>query len=231
MENFSVSVPCFLILLRRILDLPLQRSYFWRYSFGLTFVTARGFSLFFPFQTKTVFIRFASCQVYSAALISCTLKYLHGFPNEGNGRGAALAGYFNSYFPVLFAVAFQTLSLQSFYLFLWLFDAALKFFFFLIVYNFLVSGQVAHVLYKCKSNLLDSSDHHVKSIQIQTFFWSVFSQRQSKYGKIRTRETPYLDTFRSVDQNGTRTRTILIRKRRLSRLAIRKFVCSKWQTR
>ena len=52
MENFSVSVPCFLILLRRILDLPLQRSYFWRYSFGLTFVTARGFSLFFSLLDK-----------------------------------------------------------------------------------------------------------------------------------------------------------------------------------
>ena len=51
----------------------------------------------------------------------------------------------------------------------------------------------------------------VKSVQIRSFFWSVFSRIwteyveyfvnlgiQSKYGKIRTRKTPYLDIFLAV---------------------------------
>ena len=38
----------------------------------------------------------------------------------------------------------------------------------------------------------------MKSVQILSFFWSVFSRIQSKYWKIRTRKTPYLDTFHEV---------------------------------
>ena len=42
-------------------------------------------------------------------------------------------------------------------------------------------------------------DHCVKSIQIQSFFWSVFPRIRNDYGKIRTGKTPYLDTFQTVD--------------------------------
>ena len=35
-------------------------------------------------------------------------------------------------------------------------------------------------------------------VQIRSFFWSVFSRIQSEYGKMRTRKTPYLDTFHVV---------------------------------
>ena len=37
--------------------------------------------------------------------------------------------------------------------------------------------------------------HCVKSIQIRSFFWSLFPCIRTKYRKIRTRKTPYLDTF------------------------------------
>ena len=53
--------------------------------------------------------------------------------------------------------------------------------------------------------------HCVGSAQIRSFFWSIFSrirteygeirrdiQYSVRYGKIRTRETPYLDTFHAV---------------------------------
>ena len=51
--------------------------------------------------------------------------------------------------------------------------------------------------------------HCLKSVQIRSFFWSVFSRIrieryfvslciQFEYGKIRTRKTPYLDTFHAV---------------------------------
>ena len=51
------------------------------------------------------------------------------------------------------------------------------------------------------------SQHCVKSVQIRSFFWSVFpvfglnTERfriHSEYGKIRTRKTSYLDTFHTV---------------------------------
>ena len=37
--------------------------------------------------------------------------------------------------------------------------------------------------------------HCVKSVQIQSFFWSVFSPNTGKYGPEKT---PYLDTFHAV---------------------------------
>ena len=40
--------------------------------------------------------------------------------------------------------------------------------------------------------------HCVKSVQIRSFFWSVFPYIQCEYRKIRTRKTPYLDTFHAV---------------------------------
>ena len=49
--------------------------------------------------------------------------------------------------------------------------------------------------------------HYLKSVQIRSFFWSVFSHIRteyvnlrilSEYGKKRTRKTPYLHTFHAV---------------------------------
>ena len=40
--------------------------------------------------------------------------------------------------------------------------------------------------------------HCGKSVQIRSFFWSVFFRIQSECGKIRTRKIPYLDTFHIV---------------------------------
>ena len=38
--------------------------------------------------------------------------------------------------------------------------------------------------------------HCVKSVQIRSFFWSVFSPNAGKYG---SEKTPYLDTFHTVN--------------------------------
>ena len=55
--------------------------------------------------------------------------------------------------------------------------------------------------------------HYVKSVKIRSFSWFVFSyirlntemyvnlRIQSEYRKIRTRKTPYLDTFQAVGKN------------------------------
>ena len=40
--------------------------------------------------------------------------------------------------------------------------------------------------------------HRVKSAQIRTFFWSVFSCIRTEYKKIRTIKTPYLGTFHAM---------------------------------
>ena len=40
--------------------------------------------------------------------------------------------------------------------------------------------------------------HCVKSVEIRSFFWSVFSRIWTEYWKIRTRKTPYFDTFHAV---------------------------------
>ena len=47
---------------------------------------------------------------------------------------------------------------------------------------------------------LDGSfrQHFVKRVQIQNCFWFIFSCIQSEYRKIRTRNSPYLDTFHAV---------------------------------
>ena len=42
--------------------------------------------------------------------------------------------------------------------------------------------------------------HCVKSVQRRSLFWSVFSCIWTEYRKIRTRNTPYLDTFHAVQK-------------------------------
>ena len=37
-----------------------------------------------------------------------------------------------------------------------------------------------------------------KSIQVRSYFWSIFSRIQSEYGKIRARKITCLDTFNAV---------------------------------
>ena len=65
--------------------------------------------------------------------------------------------------------------------------------------------QVTAVHKKFKTQLLpnDSLYHHetghcVKTVQIRSFLWSIFSCVQSEYRKIWTRKTPYLDTSHAV---------------------------------
>ena len=43
-----------------------------------------------------------------------------------------------------------------------------------------------------------SYPHCVKSSQIRSFFWSVFSRICTEYGKMRTRKIPYFGTFHTV---------------------------------
>ena len=52
---------------------------------------------------------------------------------------------------------------------------------------------------------MSSLNHCVKSVLIRCFFLSVFSCIQSKYRKIRTIKTPYLETFHTVIQSDTIT--------------------------
>ena len=40
--------------------------------------------------------------------------------------------------------------------------------------------------------------HYVKSVQIRSFSWSVFSRIWTKYGKNGPEKTPYLVTFHTV---------------------------------
>ena len=47
-----------------------------------------------------------------------------------------------------------------------------------------------------------SKNHCLKSVQIRSFFWSVFSCIRTEYGDLRSKyrpeKIPYLDTFRAV---------------------------------
>ena len=54
-------------------------------------------------------------------------------------------------------------------------------------------------LENCFSSLVGM--HCVKSVQIRSFFWSVFSPNAGKYGPEKT---PYLDTFHAVMLLGPR---------------------------
>ena len=45
------------------------------------------------------------------------------------------------------------------------------------------------------NNLKRHNMHGVKSVQIRSFFWSVFSRTRTEYGPEKT---PYLDTFHAV---------------------------------
>ena len=52
-------------------------------------------------------------------------------------------------------------------------------------------------------NRIQSKNHNmhcVKSVQLQSFFWSLFSciRTVTEYRKIRTKKTPSLDTFHTV---------------------------------
>ena len=49
---------------------------------------------------------------------------------------------------------------------------------------------------KTSEAFLLSSTNSAKSVQIRTFFWSVFSPNARKYGPEKT---PYLDTFEVVN--------------------------------
>ena len=40
--------------------------------------------------------------------------------------------------------------------------------------------------------------HSVKSVQMRSFFWSVFPYIRNEYRKMRTKKTRYLDTFHAV---------------------------------
>ena len=51
-----------------------------------------------------------------------------------------------------------------------------------------------------KKHISSQQEHCVKSVQIRSFFWSVFSPNAGKYGPEKT---PYLDTFHAVYQSKT----------------------------
>ena len=42
-------------------------------------------------------------------------------------------------------------------------------------------------------------DHYVESVQIRSFFWSVFSRIRTEYGKIRTRKNSVFGHFSRSD--------------------------------
>ena len=54
----------------------------------------------------------------------------------------------------------------------------------------------SHDLLATSKNLSDV--RCIKSVQIRSFFWYVFSHVWTEYRKIRTKKTPYLDTFHTV---------------------------------
>ena len=66
----------------------------------------------------------------------------------------------------------------------------------------------------CKNIPSTAKSHCVKSVRIQSYFWSVFScirteygdlrRFQSEYRKIRTRKTPYLNNFHAVSTSRLR---------------------------
>ena len=46
--------------------------------------------------------------------------------------------------------------------------------------------------------------HSVKSVQIRSFFWSVFSRIQSEYGNIQTTKDSVFGHFSRSENNGKR---------------------------
>ena len=79
---------------------------------------------------------------------------------------------------------------------------------FFIYINYLKEGLSSNTELFADDNPLFSVTHDiqtsannprsVKSLQIRSFFWSVFSGIQSEYKKIRTRKNSVLDTFHAV---------------------------------
>ena len=59
-----------------------------------------------------------------------------------------------------------------------------------------------------KSFLKNPIDHFAKTVQIRSFFWSVFPRIQSKYGKIQTRNNSVFGLF-SCSLKSTKTKYIL----------------------
>ena len=57
--------------------------------------------------------------------------------------------------------------------------------------NFIEILQVVQKIWRFSPSIL----HYVESVQIRSFFWSVFSPNAGKYGPEKT---PYLDTFHTV---------------------------------
>ena len=53
--------------------------------------------------------------------------------------------------------------------------------------------------------VMKANEHCVKSVQMRSFLWSVFSHTRAEYGDLRStgkygpEKTPYSDTFRTVE--------------------------------
>ena len=67
----------------------------------------------------------------------------------------------------------------------------------IIILLYLSSPWFMKDVLRTQTDIYDAT-HWVKSVQIRSFFWSVFSCIQSEYRKIRTRKNPYLNTFHTV---------------------------------
>ena len=77
----------------------------------------------------------------------------------------------------------------------------------------LIVGKTTHILV---TGEIFQIKHCIKSVQIRSFFWSVFSRIRTEYGEIlyissvfspnagkyEPEKTPYLDTFHAVYQSG-----------------------------
>ena len=59
----------------------------------------------------------------------------------------------------------------------------------------LISRFYFHLIFTCSNQRPQKKSHCVKSIQILSFFWYVFSRIRTEYGP---KKTPYLDTFHAV---------------------------------
>ena len=58
--------------------------------------------------------------------------------------------------------------------------------------------------------------HCVKSVQIRSFFWSVFFRTRAEYGKIRTRENSVLGHFPPTTATNTCNKYIILSQDRLT---------------
>ena len=70
--------------------------------------------------------------------------------------------------------------------------------------------------------MVNRRQHCTKSVQIRSFFWSVFSRIQSECGKIRTRKNSYLDSFHAV-----RLSQMFLKQASL-KTPVKEFICGKF---